>query len=45
MAIKKVRCVKSYDISSLLKPNNNTKNPLITYDIEPKNNINTKGQG
>ena len=43
MAIKKVRCVtftNSYD-------NRNTKNSesLITYDVELKDNLNTKGEG
>ena len=50
LAIKKVRCVKftnSYDNSTLLKADNNTEDPesLITYDVEPKININTKGEG
>ena len=49
MVIKRVRCVKftdSYEISSLLKPDD-TKNQesLITYDVEPKDHINTKGRG
>ena len=48
MAIKKVRRVKftdSYDNSTLLKSDNN-KDPksLITY-VEPKHNLNTKGEG
>ena len=48
-AIKRVSDVKftnSYD-SILLKPDNNTKNPesLITYDIEPKDNITIKEKG
>ena len=49
MAIKRVRYVKftnSYDNSSLSKPDNNTKNPeyLITYEVEPGDNPNTKGE-
>ena len=49
MASKKVRCVKfidSYDNSSLSKPDN-TEDPefLIIYDVEPKDNLNTKGKG
>ena len=45
MVIKRVRRVKftnSYD-----KPDKNTKFPeyLITYDIQPKDNLNTKGEG
>ena len=49
MTIKKVWCVKfteSYDNSMLSKPDN-TENPesLITYDVEPKVNLNTKGEG
>ena len=37
----------SYDNSSLSKPDKNTENPdsLITYDVEPKDNLNTKGEG
>ena len=47
-AIKRVRCVKftnSYDNSSLSKPDKNTEYPeyLITYDVQPKDNLNTKG--
>ena len=50
MAIERIRCVKftdSYDNSSLLKPDNNTKNPesFITYDVEPKDNLITKWEG
>ena len=50
MAIKKVRCVKftnSYDNNTLSKPDNNTKDSesLITYDVEPKVNLNTKREG
>ena len=49
MAIKRVRCVKFTDSynSSLSKPDYNTENPesLITYDIEPKDNLNAKGEG
>ena len=49
MAIKKIRCVKftnSYDNSTLSKPYNTTENPesLITYDVEPEVNLNTKGE-
>ena len=48
MAIKKVRRVKftdSHDNSTLSKPDNNTEDPesLITYDVEPKVNLNTRG--
>ena len=50
MAFKKVRCVKftdSYDNITLLKPDNNTEDPesFITYDVELKVNLNTKGEG
>ena len=49
-AIKRVRSVKfidSYDNSSLAKPDKNTEYPesLITYDVELKDNLNTKGEG
>ena len=48
-AIKKVRCVKFTDThnSTLSKPDNNTENPeyLITCDVEPKVNLNAKGEG
>ena len=47
MAIKRVTCVKftvSYDNSSLSKPDKNTEFPeyLITYHIQPKDNVNTE---
>ena len=50
MVIKRVRCVKfidSYDNGSLSKADNNTEYPesLITHDVEPKDNLNTKGEG
>ena len=50
MAIKRVRCVKftdSYDNSSLLKPDKNTEFPeySIKYDVQLKDNLNTKGEG
>ena len=50
MGLKKVRCVKftdSYDNSTLLKPDNNIKDreSLITYDVELKVNLITKGEG
>ena len=50
LAIKKVKCMKftnSDDNSILLKPDDNTKNPesLITYDMEPKVKLNTRGRG
>ena len=49
-AIKRVRCVKftdSYNNSSLLKPDKNTEflEYLITYDVQLKDNLNTKGEG
>ena len=49
MAIKRVKCAKftkSYDNSSLSKPDKNTEYPeyLIIYDIEPKDNLNTEGE-
>ena len=49
-AIKRVRCLKftdSYDNSPLLKLDKNTKflKYLITYDVQPKDNLNTKGEG
>ena len=49
MAIKRVKCGKftvSYNNNSLLKPDKNTKIPesLITYDVEPKDNLNIKGE-
>ena len=44
MVIKRVRCVKFTD--SFPKPDNKTENPesLITYDLDPKDNRNTKGE-
>ena len=49
-AIKTVRCVKftnSYDNSSLSKPDKNTDylEYLIIYDVQRKDNLNTKGRG
>ena len=49
-AIKRVRCVNfpdSYDNSLLSKLDKNTEFPvyLITYDVQPKDNLNTKGEG
>ena len=49
-ATKRVRCVKftdSYDNCWLSKPDKNTEflEYLITYDIQPKDNLNTKGEG
>ena len=50
-AIKRVRCVKftdSYDNSTLSKPDKNTEFPahLIAYDdVQPEDNLNTKGNG
>ena len=48
--IKKVRCVKfinSYDNSSPLKSDKNAEFPeyIITYDVQPKDNLNTKMEG
>ena len=50
MAIKRVRCVKftnSDDNSSLQKLDKNTEFPeyLITYDEQPKDNLNTEKRG
>ena len=50
MAIKRVRHVKftdSYDNSSLSKPDKSTEYPeyLITYDVKPKDDLNTEGEG
>ena len=49
-AIKRIRCIKftnSYDNSLLLKPDKNTKYSeyLITYDVQPKDNLSTKEKG
>ena len=47
--IKRVRCVKFTDSynSSISKPDKNTEFPeyLIIYDIQPKDNLNTEGEG
>ena len=49
-AIKRVRCIKFtdfYDNCSLLKPDKNAGYPeyLITYDVEPEDNLNNKEEG